>query len=108
MSPQSVAKVSLIIITPHYTREHVFVVVERHFTTNGRTGNQGVIQHVEISESGCYHIEALGAAGGNSAGGTLKGGVGATVNTTEIISKNTILNVVVGHHGGDAVRIDHM
>ena len=82
----------------------MFVAVERHFTTNGRLGKEGVIQHVEITESGCYHIQALGAAGGNAADGTLKGGVGATVTTREMISKDTILNVVVGHRGGDAVR----
>ena len=81
----------------------MFVVVERHFTTNGRTGNQGVIQHVDISESGCYHIEALGAAGG-IADSIYYGGVGASVSTREMISKETTLNVVVGHHGGDSVK----
>ena len=82
----------------------MFVAAERHFTTNGRTGKDGVIQHVEITESGCYHIHALGAAGGNSEGGTLKGGVGARVTAREILSKDTILNIVVGHHGRDVVR----
>ena len=77
----------------------MFVAVERHFTTNGRTGNQGVIQQVEINESGCYYIEALGAAGGIAAS-KYDGGVGARVSTKEIISKDTTLNVVVGHHGG--------
>ena len=104
MSSCSAAKVSLMVVTPHYTREDLFVAVERHFTTNGRTGNQGVIQNVEITESGCYHIQALGAEGGNSAGGKYKGGVGARVTAREILSKNTILNIVVGHHGGDGVR----
>ena len=103
-SHHSVAKVSLLIIPLHYTTEHVIVAVERHFTTNGRTGNQGVIQHVEISESGCYHFQVLGAAGGNAAGDKYKGGVGATVTTREILSKETTLNIVVGHHGGDGVR----
>ena len=58
---------------------------------------------MEITESGCYHIEALGAAGG-IAENKYDGGVGAKVTTREIISKGTTLNVVVGHHGGDAVR----
>ena len=70
-------------------------------------GQFGVIQSQNISDTGCYLIEAYGGAGGTSnyAGKLWLGGLGAKVVTTERILENTTLMIVVGQRAGPILKV---
>ena len=85
---------------------------ETTFTNQGRTGRTGVIQTYTIPATGQYMIKAAGARGGThitnygTYPGTFFGGNGATMQGKFHLSAGTVLNVVVGHRGGNSVEVE--
>ena len=85
--------------------------VESNLTTNGRKGRFGVIQNFTVPTTGQYKIKAWGARGGKHSSnygkrpGTYYGGKGALKEGIFTLTKGTVLNVVVGHRGGDSVEV---
>ncbi|XP_074608079.1 uncharacterized protein LOC141860800 [Acropora palmata] len=80
-------------------------------TTNGRKGRFGVIQSFTVPTTGRYKIKAWGARGGthsyNSGNKsvTYYGGKGAFKMGLFTLTEGTVLNIVVGHRGGDSVEV---
>ena len=81
------------------------------FTTQGHTGRTGVVQTFTIAATGQYFILATGGKGGTHATnygsypGTFCGGNGALMQGTFRLVNGTVLNIVVGHRGGDSVEV---
>ena len=81
------------------------------FTTQGRTGRVGVVQTYSIPSTKYYIIKAAGAKGGThitnygSYPGTFCGGRGAIKQGKFHLSAGTVLNIVVGHRGGNSVEV---
>ncbi|XP_044169279.1 glycine-rich cell wall structural protein 1.0-like [Acropora millepora] len=82
-----------------------------NLTTSGRKGRYGVIQNFTVPTTGRYKIKAWGARGGtysNNYGdrpGTYYGSKGALKQGIFTLSKETVLNIVVGHRGGDSLEV---
>ena len=82
-----------------------------NWTTNGRKGRFGVIQNFTVPTTGRYKIKARGARGGTHSSnygdkpGTYYGGKGALKEGIFTLTKGTVLNIVVGHRGGDSVEV---
>ena len=82
-----------------------------NLTTDGRKGRFGVIQNFTVPTTGRYKIKAWGARGGThssnygDSAGTYRGGKGALKEGTFTLTKGTVLNIVVGHRGGDSVEV---
>ena len=85
--------------------------VPHNFTTNGRKGRFGVIQYFTVPTTGRYKIKAWGARGGTHSynygykPGTYYGGKGAFKEGIFTLTEGTVLNIVVGHRGGDSVEV---
>ena len=81
------------------------------FRTQGRTGRVGVVQTYTIPTTTYYIIKAAGAKGGThitnygSYPGTFCGGKGATMQGKFLLAAGTVLNIVVGHRGGNSVEV---
>ena len=82
-----------------------------NLTTNGRKGRFGVIQNFTVPTTGRYKIKARGAKGGTHSSnygafpGTYYGGKGAFKEGIFTLTEGTVLNIVVGHRGGDSVEV---
>ena len=82
-----------------------------NLTTNGRKGRFGVIQNFTVPTTGPYKIKAWGARGGTHSYNyiykpvTYYGGKGALKEGIFTLNKGTVLNIVVGHRGGDSVQV---
>ena len=82
-----------------------------NLTTNGRKGRFGVIQNVTVPTTGWYKIKARGARGGTHSSnygaspGTYYGGKGAFTEGIFTLTEGAVLNIVVGHRGGDSVEV---
>ena len=82
-----------------------------NLTTNGRKGRFGVIQNFTVPTTGRYKIKAWGAKGGTHSSnygsfpGTYYGGKGAFKEGIFTLTEGTLLNIVVGHRGGDSVEV---
>ena len=70
-----------------------------------------MIQSFTVSTTGQYQLKAWGARGGTHwydygyKGGTYLGGKGALKEGIFTLTKGTVLNIVVGHRGGDSVQV---
>ena len=80
-------------------------------TTNGRNGRYGRILKFIVPRTARYLIEAWGASGGTHNTnyghyrGTFYGGRGAFKEGIFRLNKGTMLNIVVGHRGGNSVEV---
>ncbi|XP_067047669.1 uncharacterized protein [Acropora muricata] len=83
-----------------------------NLTTNGRKGRFGVIQNFTVPTTGRYKIKAWGARGGTHSynygykPGSYYGGKGALTEGIFTLTKGTVLNIVVGHRGGNSVQVE--
>ncbi|KAK2547415.1 hypothetical protein P5673_032583 [Acropora cervicornis] len=86
-----------------------FVVL--NLTTDGHKGRFGVIQHFTVPRTRRYKIKAWGARGGTHSSnygympGIYYGGKGAFQEGIFTLTEGTVLNIVVGHRGGDSVEV---
>ncbi|XP_031570383.1 loricrin-like [Actinia tenebrosa] len=99
-----------LIAMPNYTHFRNNTT-KKSFTNQGHTGRTGPIQKFVVQQAGYYFIEAAGARGGTlscnygSFPGTYLGGKGATMKGVFFLAAGTVLKIVVGHRGGDAVEV---
>uniref|UniRef100_A0A1I8FFP5 Calmodulin n=1 Tax=Macrostomum lignano TaxID=282301 RepID=A0A1I8FFP5_9PLAT len=70
--------------------------------SNSSTGRNGSVQHLTINITGCYRIEAFGAAGGDNAAYGKAGGRGASAAGSFNLTGGSRLSIVVGQAGGPA------
>jgi len=88
---------------------NLFQIVQ--FTTNGARGRTGTVQKFTVQRSTLYLIKAWGARGGTHSynygdnPGTYYGGKGAYIQGKFRLTKGTVLNIVVGHRGGNSVEV---
>ena len=88
-----------------------FLIGFFQFTTNRGKGRYGTIQKFTVPRSARYLIKAWGARGGTHSynygynPGTYYGGKGAYIQGKFRLTKETVLNIVVGQRGGNSVEV---
>uniref|UniRef100_A0A1I8H2N5 Apple domain-containing protein n=1 Tax=Macrostomum lignano TaxID=282301 RepID=A0A1I8H2N5_9PLAT len=71
--------------------------------SNSSSGRSGSIQQLTVELTGCYRIEARGAAGGSNSFADTAGGSGASMSGRFNLTAGVRLSVLVGQAGGPAV-----
>uniref|UniRef100_A0A1I8GEX5 Apple domain-containing protein n=1 Tax=Macrostomum lignano TaxID=282301 RepID=A0A1I8GEX5_9PLAT len=71
--------------------------------SNSSSGRNGSIQQLTVELTGCYRIEARGAAGGSNSFAGTAGGSGASMSGRFNLTAGVRLSIVVGQAGGPAV-----